>query len=429
MKILLINDYGGATGGAEIQMLTIRQLLRDRNHDVRLFSSNAELVTDSPILADYTCYGTTSKAQVISHTANLSAYLSLKKALEEFQPDVIHVRMFLWQLSPMILPLLKPYPAVYQAAVYKAICPIGTNILPSGKPCDFAPGKACLQQNCLTPQTWVWMMAQRSLWQRWKGAFNHIVALSQGMKAQIEQANIGCGPNVKRIPISVIYNGTPERAARPPLRSPPTVGYAGRFTAEKGIDTLFKAFATVTRSIPEAQLMMAGKGPLENDLRALAKELGIETNIDWLGHVPQDELERAFDQLWVQAVPSLWAEPFGNVTTEAMMRGTAVVASAVGAQPEIVGSADRGGDSVGTLVPPGDEARLADALLPILQDEALAEQMGAAGRRRVMAHFGEQQCVDNFLTLYSDLTQASTANVSANVSAGTSKTQYADTPH
>ena len=181
MKILLINDYGGATGGAEIQMLTIRQLLRDRNHDVRLFSSNAELVTDSPILADYTCYGTTSRAQVISQATNLSAYIALKKTLEDFQPDVVHVRMFLWQLSPMILPLLRPYLAIYQTAVYKAICPVGTNILPSGEPCSFSPGKACLQQSCLTPQTWIWSMAQRSLWQKWKGAFNHIVALSEGM--------------------------------------------------------------------------------------------------------------------------------------------------------------------------------------------------------------------------------------------------------
>jgi len=43
MKILLVNDYGGATGGAEIQMLTLRQQLRDRGHDARLFASNAKL--------------------------------------------------------------------------------------------------------------------------------------------------------------------------------------------------------------------------------------------------------------------------------------------------------------------------------------------------------------------------------------------------
>ena len=86
MKILLINDYGGATGGAEIQMLTLRQRLCDRGHTVRLFSSDAVLVEHSPILADDSCYGTTGKLQVISQTANVSAYRSLARSLKTFQP-------------------------------------------------------------------------------------------------------------------------------------------------------------------------------------------------------------------------------------------------------------------------------------------------------------------------------------------------------
>ena len=399
MKILLINDYGGATGGAEIQMLTLRRLLRDRGHDARLFSSRAELVTQSPILADYTCYGTTSRAQVISQVLNLSAYQSLRQTLKSFQPDIVHVRMFLWQLSPLVLPLLKPYPCLYQTAVYKAICPAGTNTLPNEATCHFKPGTACLKQGCLTPQTWVWMMAQRSLWNRWKSAFDRTVALSGGMKKELTQAGIS--------PVSVVYNGVSERPARPPLHSPPTVGYAGRFTAEKGIETLFQAFALVLQQVPTAQLKIAGKGPTEASLRKLADQLGIADRVTWLGHIPQAELEQAFNSLWVQVVPSLWAEPFGNVTTEAMMRGTAVVASAVGAQPEIIGEAE---PRPGMLIPPGESTALAAALVPILQQKSLAEAMGAAGRQRAIAEFSETQCVENFLNLYNEIKQESTAS-------------------
>ena len=399
MKILLVNDYGGATGGAEIQMLTLRRLLRDRGHDARLFASSTELVAQSPILADYTCYGTTSRAQVVSQVLNLSAYQSLRRALSSFQPDIVHVRMFLWQLSPLILPLLKPYPCLYQTAVYKAICPAGTNILPNGATCHFNPGTACLKQACLTPQTWVWMMAQRSLWNRWKGVFDRTVALSSGMKKELMQAGIS--------PVSVVYNGVPERPVRPPLHSPPTVGYAGRFTAEKGIETLLQAFALVLQQVPAARLTMAGKGSSETGLRKLAEQLGIAEHITWLGHIPQTELEQAFNSLWVQVVPSLWAEPFGNVTTEAMMRGTAVVASAVGAQPEIVGETK---PSPGTLVPPGESAALAAALVPILRQKSLAEKMGAAGRQRAIAEFSETRCVENFLKLYGELKQEFTAS-------------------
>ena len=391
MKILLVNDYGGATGGAEIQMLTLRRLLREKGHDARLFSSSAELVSNSPLLADYTCYGTTQLAQVISQTVNLSAYKALKQTLQEFQPDVVHVRMFLWQLSPLILPLLKPYPCLYQTAVYKAICPIGTNSLPNGTTCHFSAGTACLSQKCLTPQSWVWMMAQRSLFHKWKDAFNRIVALSDGMKQELEQAGIDS-------PISVIYNGVSERSLRPPLQSPPTVGYAGRFSAEKGIETLLKAFSQVLKQIPTAQLKLAGKGTTESQLKAIATALNLEKNITWLGHLSQLELEKEFESVWVQVVPSLWAEPFGNVTTEAMMRGTAVVASAVGAQPEIMGEA-----AAGTLVPPGDSTALATALQPILASRSLAEKMGLAGRNRAIAHFSEARCVENFIKLYQDM--------------------------
>ena len=390
MKILLVNDYGGATGGAEIQMLTLRRLLRESGHDARLFSSNAELVAQSPILADYTCYGTTELAQVVSQTLNLSAYQSLKKTLQDFQPDVVHVRMFLWQLSPLILPLLKPYPCLYQTAVYKAICPIGTNILPSGETCHFSAGTACLKQKCLTPQSWLSMMTQRSLFQQWKSAFDRIVALSNGMKKELEQAGIS--------PVSVIYNGVPERQMRPPLQSPPTVGYAGRFSAEKGIETLLEAFSQILKTVPDAQLKLAGKGTLEPALKSLAAHLGIDNRVTWLGHLSQAELEQQFDSLWVQVVPSLWAEPFGNVTTEAMMRGTPVVASAVGAQPEIIGESKGG-----KLVPPGDSKKLSAALLPILTSRSLAEEMGKAGRERAIAEFSETQCVENFLALYGEL--------------------------
>ncbi|QYO65091.1 glycosyltransferase [Leptolyngbya sp. 7M] len=145
MRILLLHDYGTATGGAELQMLSLRRGLRERGHEVRLLTSRAQIVANSPLLADYNCFGTTGKLQVLSQTINPSAYWALRRALEEFQPDVVHVRMFMWQLSPLILPLLKNIPCLYQTAVYKAICPLGTKVLPDGRACSFTAGRACLQ--------------------------------------------------------------------------------------------------------------------------------------------------------------------------------------------------------------------------------------------------------------------------------------------
>lgn len=393
MKILLLHDYGTATGGAELQILALRKNLRDRGHDVRLFSSRGTLVPGSPVLADYTCFGTTSVSlQFLANTANVSAYLGLRRVLQEFQPDIVHVRMFLWQLSPLILPLLKHVPCLYQTAVYKAICPVGTKLLPDKSPCHDSPGKACLRHGCLeVPATWPVFMLQQQLWQRWRNAFDLVVTLSHAMKAIFETAGIE--------PIEVVHNGVPARAMRSScLNDPPIVAYAGRLVAEKGVAVLFSAFARVQKQIPQARLVIAGQGAEEENLRALAAELNISDRILWLGHLPRQAMEQHFDAAWVQVVPSLWAEPFGNVTTEAMMRGTAVIASNVGAQPEIV----RDGET-GFLVPPNDIDALTTALLHLLLNRDRAEKMGQAGRDRALTHFSEDRCTEQFLAIYQRL--------------------------
>ena len=390
MKILLVNDIGRPTGGAELQMLALRQSLRDRGHDVRLFSSRASLVADSELVADYSCFGNNTKLQVLSQTLNFSAYWQLRKVLSDFQPDIVHVRMFLWQLSPLILPLLKDIPCLYQTAVYKAICPAGTKVLPDGSPCKYDVGIACLNNGCLTPQTWAVLMLQYRLWQQWREAFDLVVALSHGMKTQLENAGIK--------PVEVVYNGVPVRPMRPDFKNPPTVVYAGRLVAEKGIEVLLRAFARVLVKIPQAKLLIAGDGRAKENLQALSIDLNIAASVTWLGYLPQPEMERRFNNAWVQVVPSLWAEPFGNVTTEAMMRGTAVIASAVGAQPEIVE------DGVtGFLVPPGDVEALASKLILLLGDRLLSEQMGSAGRDRALREFSEDKRNDRFLEIYRQL--------------------------
>ncbi len=389
MKILLLHDYGTATGGAELQMLSLRQGLRDRGHQVRLLTSRAQMV-ESPLLSDDACFGTTSKLQVLSQVANPSAYLTLRQALRDFQPDVVHVRMFMWQLSPLILPLLRDLPCLYQTAVYKAICPLGTKVLPDGSSCEFAAGAACWRSGCLTAQSWLPLMLQRQLWLRWRSAFDRVVALSYGMKAKLEAEGIS--------PVEVVHNGVPERPMRPALQDPPIVVFAGRLVPEKGVEGLLRAFAQVLPQIPQARLLIAGQGSEANFLQTLAAELGISDSVTWLGHLPFVEMERQFESAWVQVVPSQWEEPFGNVSTEAMMRGTAVIASAVGGQPEIV--QDR---VTGFLVSPGEVDAIAVPLLWLLRDRPLAEQVGQAGRQRALTHFSEAKRTDRFIDLYQQI--------------------------
>ena len=398
MKILLIHDIGTATGGAELQMLSLRQGLRDLGHDVRLFSSLATPVTDSQLLADYSCFGTNTLLQVLSQTINPSAYLKLRQILREFQPDVVHIRMFMWQMSPAILSLLKDIPCIYQTAVYKAICPAGTKVLPNGSDCHNSPGTACLSNGCLTPQSWAVLMVQHKLWSYWRDAFDVVVALSRGMKTKLEDAGIR--------PVEVVYNGVPVKEKQLPLSDIPTVVYAGRLVPEKGVDILLQAFAKARVRVPQAKLIIAGDGAEKNNLQALSQNLGIAETVTWLGYLPQSEMEQHFAGAWVQAVPSQWAEPFGNVTTEAMMRGTAVIASAVGAQPEI--AVDR---QTGFLISsPSNVESWTTSLIALLSDRTLATAMGNAGRDRALIEFSESARNQRFLEIYNRLQAKYTAS-------------------
>lgn len=396
MKVLLVHDYGSPGGGAELQMLALRDALRHRGHRVRLLSSRVPLGGQEPV-ADHLCFGTTSRFQVVSSAVNPSAALALRRALAEERPDIVHVRMMLWQLSPLILPLLRGVPSLYHAAVYKAVCPKGSKLLPDGSVCGVEAGMPCLTNGCLTWRSWGPAMLQRRLWRAGQDAFDAHVTLSHAARRVLEAGG--------RLPVEVIPNGVPERPPRPPLGETPRLAYAGRLSAEKGVGTLLAAFAGVVRERPEARLEIYGDGPQRRALEHSARELGIAGATTFAGHLPRRELEAALDRAWVQAIPSLWEEPFGNVASEALMRATAVVASRAGALPEILGAgADAGATgappAVGRLVEPGDPAAWAAVLGELLADRETAEAVGRAGRRRALECYGEERWVDSILALY-----------------------------
>jgi glycosyltransferase involved in cell wall biosynthesis len=382
MKVLLVSDYAPRFGGAEQLLFRFRDMLCQRGHDARVFTSSA----GGPAGADYTCAGTLGPFRTLLQSANPDAALRLRRVLREFRPDVVTVKLFLTQLSPLILPVLRDVPSVYHAVWYRAVCPIGTKLLPDRTPCREPHGVACLRNGCVPARDWLPLAAQMALLRRWRQVFRRVVANSEATRAVLESGGIA--------PIDVITNGVPVLAQRPRLAGPPVAAFAGRLVPEKGADVLVRAFARVHAALPHARLLIAGDGPERGRLLRLIAELGLERSVALPGHLPRATLDQQLDAAWVQAVPSVWAEPFGFTTAEAMMRGTAVIATATGASPTMVE-----GERTGVLVPALDEERLAAALLRLLTDRDLAERMGAAGRKRALAEFSDERFTDRFLAL------------------------------
>ena len=169
------------------------------------------------------------------------------------------------------------------------------------------------------------------------------------------------------------------------------IGNVGRLHPDKDQATLLRGFAKALPSLPQnSQLAILGKGRLEPQLKALALELGIGSQVLFLGQVAQASLYyKAFD---VFALSSDH-EPFGMVLLEAMAAGVPVLATACGGAKEVV-------EGVGVLFPFADDERLAHGLIHLanLDDEqrqACAELM----LLRLQERFSDQAVRDVFWRL------------------------------
>ena len=167
-------------------------------------------------------------------------------------------------------------------------------------------------------------------------------------------------------------------AACDPVEQRFRVGYAGRLVPEKGVDVSIRA---VQRLGPPAELLIAGSGPAEPELRRLAAS---SPNVRFLGALPSDHMPDFFRSLDVFVQPTLgrrgWTEQFGRSAVEAMACGVPTVASSAGELPAVLGEGGR-------VVPPGDVQALAAALEELRHDLALRQALAEAGRERVLAHY------------------------------------------
>ncbi|HSJ94042.1 MAG TPA: glycosyltransferase family 4 protein [Gaiellaceae bacterium] len=221
------------------------------------------------------------------------------------------------------------------------------------------------------------------------GSLAHVhIAISQGLAHYLAETE-GFDEDTFRI---VHYGIAARDDAAPFEGSAPRLLCVGRLIPIKGHLVLLRALAQVRARVPDVTLDVAGRGPLEPALRALARELGVEAAVRFLGFV--SPVERAIEEAAVVVVPSI-GEGFGMVALEAMERCRPVVASAVGGLPEIVAHGE-----TGLVVPPGDADALAEALGDLASNLSLARAMGVSGRRRAVSEFTPERCAERIQELY-----------------------------
>jgi glycosyltransferase involved in cell wall biosynthesis len=172
----------------------------------------------------------------------------------------------------------------------------------------------------------------------------------------------------------------------------PIIGCACRAAYEKGVQYLLQAFDALPcdERQPAPVLVYFGEGPALPELEQMRANLGRSADVFFAGYrADAADLLAGAD---VCVVPSVWEEAFGLSVLEPMARGIPVVASRVGAIPEIVVDGE-----TGRLVPPGDATALAAALTELLRDEPARRRMGDNGRRRVHTHFSRARQLSELL--------------------------------
>ncbi len=156
----------------------------------------------------------------------------------------------------------------------------------------------------------------------------------------------------------------------------PNVLFVGRHEPRKGLLDLLKAHRILRKAGYRDRLLVVGSGPQEREARRYVATRGLQA-VEFLGRVTDAEKAQLFRTADVYVAPATGRESFGIVLLEAMAAGAPIVASDIHGYKGVV---RRGRE--GLLVPPRDPDELAAAIGRLLDDDALREEMGAAGRLR-----------------------------------------------
>lgn len=173
-------------------------------------------------------------------------------------------------------------------------------------------------------------------------------------------------------------------------------GFVGRLVPGKGLDVLIRAVAQARKHV-SVTLAVAGDGSERNRLSAIAQDAGVKDHVQFLGMV--DDGKKFWRQCDIAIVPSdTWIESFCMAALEAMACGKPVVATRIGALPEVVLHG-----VTGTLVPPGDVDALARAIISYARRPSMLRDHASAARSRSVERFHVDDCAKAYLEIIASI--------------------------
>jgi PEP-CTERM/exosortase A-associated glycosyltransferase len=233
---------------------------------------------------------------------------------------------------------------------------------------------------------------------------DHVAILCNGLKEDLVSRYI---PAEK---ITPVFNGVNSDDFHPcpadeeylhnwNLSGKKVIGFIGSFYRYEGLDLLVKAFAKVTKNLPDAVLLLVGGGEMEGELTQLVTDLQLGNNVVMPGRVPHERVPGVYAMVDILAYPRYSMRLTELVTPlkplEAMAMGKALVASDVGGHKELINHGE-----TGVLFKAGDVDALASELEGLIADNDRREALQQRGMQWVREHHSWEKTTSIYRDIY-----------------------------
>ena len=343
----MVNKFLYPNGGSETYIFKLGDYLKNQGHEVEYFGMEHEgrRVGNSvnAYTSDMDFHGGSKFAKLtypIKTIYSKEARKKIRLVLDDFEPDVVHLNNFNYQLTPsVILEVVKwrkknskKCRIVYTAHDYQLICPNHMMNNPNThKNCEKCVGGKfinCLKGKCVhgSSAKSAVGMAESYFW-NFKGTYKYIdsfVCCSEFMKTKLDTNPVFAGKTV------ALHNFI-DKVEWKDTEKKDYILYFGRYSDEKGIGTLIK----VCRNMPDVQFVFAGNGPLESVVNDVP-------NIKNVGFQTGDKLEKLIREARLSIYPSEWYENCPFSVMESQMYGTPVLGADIGGIPELIDTGKTG---------------------------------------------------------------------------------------
>ena len=340
MKILMINKFLHPNGGSETYIFRLGDYLKSQGHEVQYFGMEhtGRCVGNqvNAYTSDMDFHGGSKLSKLtypIKTIYSSEARKKLRLVLEDFRPDVCHLNNFNYQLTPSILLEIAkwkreghPCRVVYTAHDLQLVCPNHMCSNPNtGENCEKCLGGHFL--NCTKGKCIHGSLAKSAVGtleaMLWNGCgvyknIDVIICCSEFLKTKMDTNPLFAGKTV------AIHNFV-DRISYEKAEKKDYVLYFGRFSREKGIDTLIQ----VCKALPEIPFIFAGTGPLEEEIAGVP-------NIQNVGFQRGQALETLIREARFSVYPSEWYENCPFSVMESQMYGTPVLGANIGGIPELI---------------------------------------------------------------------------------------------